>query len=500
MTNEAILETLKVQPLTEEEKQAKHILKRLTGPIASCKEGTRNGRKYSKELWENALNDDIFKERVANKGLFLELGHPADREEIDMSLVCACIPEMPKIIDDDLYAVVDVLDTPNGKLLNTLIDYGFVPGISSRGSGDLYVDDDGEEAVDPETFFLETWDIVNVPALKKARLSVNESLQNTTTMKQALCESLENASDEDRKVMQEALNNLNIKLDSNSEESENTQVSEPTEELKEEPVEANNDGSEELIKSLQEALKEKSELEERVKSLQEQVAVSDTKVTKLEEDLEKSKSTILRLTTLARNSRDLSRKVSTLEEELQTKGQTIDKLTKEKEELEAKSGKEDLTESLNTKDVTIKELNESLDSARKHESELQELNESLEKKLSDSTTLVEELNTKLTNSEKLKEGYKKLANDSVSKYIELRAKNIGVTSNEIRSRLSARYTLKDIDKVCEDLQAYEFNASQLPYLVEKKVKVKINENQKPESSSVEDDDVDDELLMTANLL
>ena len=94
MTKEAILEKLEVQPLSEEEKASKHILKRLAGPIASCKEGTRNGRRYNKTLWENALNDEIFKEKVSNKSLFLELGHPADREETDMHCVCAVIPAL----------------------------------------------------------------------------------------------------------------------------------------------------------------------------------------------------------------------------------------------------------------------------------------------------------------------------------------------------------------------------------------------------------------------
>ena len=69
-----------------------------------------------------------------------------------MEKVCACIPEMPKIVDGDLYAYVDILDTQNGRLLKTLCDYGFVPGISSRGSGDIMANDE----VDPETFFLET--------------------------------------------------------------------------------------------------------------------------------------------------------------------------------------------------------------------------------------------------------------------------------------------------------------------------------------------------------
>jgi hypothetical protein len=150
--NKKVLEALRMQPLSEEEKASRHILGRLYGPIATTKEKTRNGRGYNKELWERALADDIFREKIANKSLFLELGHPLDREETDMEKVCACIPEMPKVVDGDLYAYVDILDTKNGRLLKTLCDYGFIPGISSRGSGDIMANDE----VDPETFFLET--------------------------------------------------------------------------------------------------------------------------------------------------------------------------------------------------------------------------------------------------------------------------------------------------------------------------------------------------------
>ena len=207
--NKKVLEALQMQPLSEEEKASRHILGRLYGPIATCKEGTRNGRKYNKELWIKALNDEIFQEKIANKSLFLELGHPADREETDMSCVCACIPEMPKIVNDDLYAYVDILDTPNGRLLKTFCDYGFIPGISSRGSGDIMANDE----VDPETFFLETWDIVQLPAVKKARLAMCESLNNKKSLKVALQESYDAANEKDKKVMKETLDNLDIKLD-----------------------------------------------------------------------------------------------------------------------------------------------------------------------------------------------------------------------------------------------------------------------------------------------
>lgn len=210
MKDRKILEALQMQPLSQEEMTTRHILGRLYGPIATCVESTRNGRFYNKPLWEKALQDDIFLEKVATKALFLELGHPEDREETDMKQACACIPEVPKIVGDDLYAYVDILDTPNGRLLKTLVDYGFIPGISSRGSGDVLENNQ----VDPETFFLETWDIVQLPAVRKARLNVCESLDsNSIKLKQALVESYKAAKEEDKDTMKKALENLNINIE-----------------------------------------------------------------------------------------------------------------------------------------------------------------------------------------------------------------------------------------------------------------------------------------------
>ena len=68
--------TLKKQP-----NKNKAVLGTLEGPCADIINPTRNGRKYSAELWEKTLNSDIVKELYAAGGIFGELGHPADRTE-----------------------------------------------------------------------------------------------------------------------------------------------------------------------------------------------------------------------------------------------------------------------------------------------------------------------------------------------------------------------------------------------------------------------------------
>ena len=65
--NKRILEALRMQPLSQEEMTTRHILGRLYGPIATCIESTRNGRLYNKPLWERALADEVFLEKVATK-------------------------------------------------------------------------------------------------------------------------------------------------------------------------------------------------------------------------------------------------------------------------------------------------------------------------------------------------------------------------------------------------------------------------------------------------
>ena len=192
-----------------------------------------------------------------------------------MEKVCACIPEMPKIIDGDLYAYVDILDTKNGRLLKTLCDYGFVPGISSRGSGDVDINDE----VDPETFYLETFDIVALPAVKKARLTMCEQLdEKSMKLKKALTESLNAASAEDREIMKEALNNLNININEElnlddiperpkyiDELEASAKLNEAAEEAEDEEVEETPETSEEEVKETpkesEEAEKEAAEEE-----------------------------------------------------------------------------------------------------------------------------------------------------------------------------------------------------------------------------------------------
>ena len=222
--NTDVFEYEKLKP---EEMQQRGILGRLVGVMADTVNPTRNGRSYSGKLWDNVFNNPIMKERIENNCCFGELGHPLDREETDMTKIAICMDGLPKKDKDGkLQAVFNILDTPNGRILKTLCDYGCNIGISSRGSGDLVTDFDGNESVDPDTYNCEGWDAVIIPAVKEARLKyVTESLDKkryNKSLRTKLQEAINKETEDNKKVMTESLYSLGISLneDTNKDEIE----------------------------------------------------------------------------------------------------------------------------------------------------------------------------------------------------------------------------------------------------------------------------------------
>ena len=217
MLKESVNNQLEYQRLSQDEMKKRGILGRLVGVCADFFSPTRNGRKYPEELWENVFNDPIMKERIENGVCYGELGHPADREETDMEKIALCLAEVPKKgKDGKLRAVFDILNTPNGRILKSLCDYGSTIGISSRGSGDLETDFDGNESVNPDTYSCEGFDAVLIPAVKEARLEyVTESLNKkryNKTLRDKLTESINKEDESNQKIMRESLSTLGINL------------------------------------------------------------------------------------------------------------------------------------------------------------------------------------------------------------------------------------------------------------------------------------------------
>lgn len=471
--------------LTPEEKERRGILGRLYGPCADIIRGTRNGRKYSAELWEKVFNNDLIKEMFRNGGIPGELDHPTDRIETDSSKIAIMMPEPPKRDKNgNLMAYFDILKTPNGEIAYELAKYGFKLGISSRGEGDVKENyGTGEEEVDPDTYTMTAFDLVLVPAVEKARLSlISEGLdQNNAKFKKELNEALNKASPTERKIMTETLNNLKISYrDSDKSKQDNSGAAV--------------DNGVSVLKSLQESLKKNKELQDQIKSLQEKLSVCYAKETSLNESLQELKA------------QKPSVKVDSLNEQLSQKQSIMESQEKKlnflserlKNQLNAQN---ELKESLQNSKDKIKSLNEDLAKLRSESDKtINSLKEDLEGVKQDSVIKTQEYNAKISQSKSLVEHYKKVAQTAVNKYMEARAKTLGVSTLDIKSKLNENYSFNDIDRVCDSLKDFQLKVNSLPFNVEKnqKVRMSITESKEPiQPKNRYNDDVDDQLLSLA---
>jgi chromosome segregation ATPase len=163
-----------------------------------------------------------------------------------------------------------------------------------------------------------------------------------------------------------------------------------------------------------------------------------------------------------------------------------------------------LLESKKTSRTEISTLNESLVEIKKAaEAEKITLTEQVNELKQDAVIKKKEYASKLSTANKLVEQYRDVAKKAVTRYIDSKARALGISSNEIRNRLSESYSFEDIDAVCEELQQYRVNMNNLPFNLgaTNSGKVKVTESKEPiKPLSRFDDDVDDSLLKMVNNL
>lgn len=505
------------QKLAPEEMKRRGILGRLIGPCASFIAPTRNGRKYTESLWEHVFSNPIMQEKIENKVCFGELGHPSDREDIDMSRACVCLAEVPKKGKDGiLRAVFDILSTPCGQILKQLCDYGSTLGISSRGSGDTYYDENGEETVDESTYNCECFDVVYLPAVKEARLKyVTESLntkKDNKTLAEALKETVDKADDSQKTVMMETLNSIGIDLNESHTSSDGASyINEETEKKEVGNAETS------MIKELQESLRRQRDAESQVRRLQEKLSVCYTKEKSLNEKISKYEKVTRSLSDKSKSAEALETKVKSLEDSLKESNEIIKKKDNQikflTEKVNSTNGKvelknedfKNLQSTLKTKDAQIKKLQDRVSSVREsYEEKIVGLNESIADLKKDSSIVKNQMSDKLERAEKLVEKYKNTARKAVDKYISIQATRFCINESDIKRRLPDNFSFADIDSVCESLKTYKGNLDRLPFSLNdtKKSNVKVKVTESVETimpTNGVDDSIDDGLMSLAGL-
>ena len=158
---------------------------------------SRNKRFYPEELWENTINDKQTQDTI-NRGLMFGcIGHPENYSLDELLSSGAVSHKITKVwIDENKigWTEAEILDTPAGRIMNTVLKSGSKPYVSTRGFGSFLsekkVDDSGTECpiVNPDDFVVESyWDMVLNPGFLGTDLSLKENADDIQKLKESNC-------------------------------------------------------------------------------------------------------------------------------------------------------------------------------------------------------------------------------------------------------------------------------------------------------------------------
>lgn len=149
---------------TSEVKDTKTVLGTFTGKCCDAAVFNNNDMKLNRELFENLINSDEYKDAMEHRYYIGFLGHPEDPNCQDFKDACIVMTDMEIKSNDEIYGTFDLINTPVGNVVKSFVDAGVQFGISIRGAGDV----DAEGNVDPETFIFRGFDLVAFPAYADA--------------------------------------------------------------------------------------------------------------------------------------------------------------------------------------------------------------------------------------------------------------------------------------------------------------------------------------------
>lgn len=434
-----------------------NILGTMYGPCADYKNPTRNGNFYSRKLWENAFKDDIVKESLEDRILLGELDHPDSRLETKATNACIVMTDY-EFHDDEglLYGKFDILPTPNGRILKSLLDCNCKLGVSSRGEADVVENSEGINVVDEDGYNFIAFDAVALPAVKAAKPHLSESLQKVKSLKESIASEIENAeTSNELSMIKNIIENINIPDTDSLMESVNNKLSQLNEE--------STRSSSKLLKDLEVSTNRITELEGMVSRLKSSFITSKKDINQRNQDNEKliSESKLLK-----KNVNDLSFKLT---ESRNQYSDALDQYDQLKESYNEQSIK------ISSLESQIKDLKSELSNSQdKYEVKIKNLKESMttqyQKKLDESiqssNKFSKSLNKMNCQYKELSESYKKIENQYSSlleSYILTRSKSLGLNSNEVKSMVKSSSTVNQVDKIIESLIDRKDRYNSLPF-------------------------------------
>ena len=149
----------------------------MTGILQKAGTLNQNGRVYPADVLEREVRN--YQKFITEGRALGELDHP-DSSVVELKNVSHVV-RSAHMDDGVVYGTIEVLETPNGKILQSLVESGIKIGISSRGVGSTQKT--GSHVTVQADFQLICWDIVSEPStpgafvMKEARDLTAQEIQ-----------------------------------------------------------------------------------------------------------------------------------------------------------------------------------------------------------------------------------------------------------------------------------------------------------------------------------
>ena len=151
----------------------------LSGIIQRANTLNQNGRVYPLSILQREIMN--YQKLIQENRAMGECDHP-DTSVVELKNVSHVVREA-SMQGDNVYGVIEILDTPSGKIIQSLIESGVTLGISSRGVGSTQKN--GNTQVVQEDFQLICFDMVSEPStpgafmLREGKVVSDLDLKNT---------------------------------------------------------------------------------------------------------------------------------------------------------------------------------------------------------------------------------------------------------------------------------------------------------------------------------
>ena len=130
----------------------------LKGIIQRANTLNQNGRIYPQSILEREIVN--YQKLIQENRALGECDHP-ESSVVELKNVSHIVREA-KMQGDDVYGIIEILDTPSGKIIQSLIESGVTLGISSRGVGSTKRQ--GDTQIVQDDFQLICFDMVSEPS------------------------------------------------------------------------------------------------------------------------------------------------------------------------------------------------------------------------------------------------------------------------------------------------------------------------------------------------